>query len=328
MMSRSVVILLGALSSFACARAASKAPSPAERGPTIVRVSSRDGASLEVLDWGGSGPALVFLAGGGNSTPHDFDEFAPRFTDHHRVIGITRRGSGGSSAQQPQGFDDYVDDIVAVLDAFHFERAVLVGHSFAGLEMARFGEKYGRRCTALIYLDAAYDYTDPALEKIFESNRPPAGPPMRSADSASIDAMREWYARTQGIRPPVSALHASRLWSRDGRFIGQRRNLVDSWNVPTPTPHWERVTCPSLAIYAVPTPYENWLPYWSSLDSLQQAQARAYLAAFSPWTKKNRDAFGRFSQNRVVELLNVGHYFFMKKPDETARVIDAFLEGH
>jgi len=30
----------------------------------------------------------------------------------------------------------------------------------------------------------------------------------------------------------------------------------------------------------------------------------------------------------VVELLNVGHYFFMKKPDETARVIDAFLEGH
>jgi len=324
--SRSILPLLIALSSFACARRTATAP--AARGPKIVLVSSRDGASLEVLDWGGNGPPLVFLAGGGNSTPHDFDEFAPRFTDRHRVIGITRRGSGGSSAQPPQGFDDYVADIVAALDAFRFERAVLVGHSFAGLEMARFGEKYGRRCAALVYLDAAYDYTDPALENIFETNRPPAVPPMRSADSASIDAVREWYARTQGIRPPTSALRASRLWGSDGRLIGQRPNLVDSWNVSAPTPHWERVTCPSLGIYALPTPYEKWLPYWSSLDSLHQAQANAYYAAFAPWTKKNRDAFGRLPQNRVVELPNVGHYFFMKEPDETARVINAFLDSH
>jgi len=98
---------------------------------------------------------MVFLAGGGNSTPHDFDDFAPRFTNAHRVIGITRRGSGGSSAQRPRRFDDYVDDIVAVLDAFHVDRVVLVGHSFAGLEMARFGENYGHRCAALVYLDAA-----------------------------------------------------------------------------------------------------------------------------------------------------------------------------
>lgn len=325
MIVRSIPCLLVALSAFACARTTAMAPS--ERGSKIVRVSSRDGASLEVLDWGGSGPPLVFLAGGGNSTPHDFDEFAPRFTERHRVVGITRRGSGGSSTRQPQRFDDYLDDIVAVLDAFHFDRAVLVGHSFAGLEMARFGEKYGGRCTALVYLDAGYDYTDPALEKIFETNRPPAGPPMRSADSASIDAVREWYARTQGIRPPMSALRASRLWGSDGRLIGQRPNLVDSWNVPTPTPHWERVACPSLGIYALPTPYEQWLPYWSSLDSLQQAQARAYYAAFAPWTKKNRDAFGRFPRNRVVALPNVGHYFFLKEPDETAQVINAFVDS-
>jgi pimeloyl-ACP methyl ester carboxylesterase len=254
------------------------------------------------------------------------DEFAPRFTDRHRVIGITRRGSGGSSAQPPQQFDDYVDDIVAVLDAFHFERAVLIGHSWAGLEMARFSEKYGGRCARLVYLDAAYDYTDPALEKIFETNRPPAGPPMRSADSASIDAAREWSARTQGIRPPVSALRASRVWGSDGR-LGQKPNLVDSWNVPIPTPHWERVTCPSLAIYALPTAYQEWLPHWSSLDSLQRAQANAYLAPFAPWTKKNRDAFGRFPRNRVIGFSGVGHYFFMKRPDETARVIDGFLDG-
>ena len=59
---------------------------PAQRGPAILKVSSRSGVSLEVLDWGGSGSPIVFLAGGGNSTPHDFDELAPRFTNRHRVI--------------------------------------------------------------------------------------------------------------------------------------------------------------------------------------------------------------------------------------------------
>ena len=122
MVSRSVAVLSGTLASIACARTTSTAAIPAERRPAILEVSSQDGVSLEVLDWGGSGPPIIFLAGGGSSTPHDFDEFAPRFTNRHRVIGITRRGNGGSSAQRPQSFDDYVDDVVAVLDAFQKNR--------------------------------------------------------------------------------------------------------------------------------------------------------------------------------------------------------------
>src|SRR5689334_4546241 len=267
---RSALVPLEMLAAFACACTTSRAPLSAERGPAIREVPGEHGVALEVLDWGGTGSPIVFLAGGGNSTPHDFDDFAPRFTNAHRVIGITRRGNGGSSAQSPRSFDDYVDDIVGVLDAFHFGRVALVGHSFAGLEMARFGEKYGQRCAALVYLDAAYDYTDPALEKIFQNTRPPSPPPMTSADSASIDAVRDWYGRTQRFRPPVSALRASRVWAKDGRLIGQAPSPADSWNVSIPTPRWDRVTCPSLGIYAMPAPYDTYLRYWSSLDSLQQ----------------------------------------------------------
>ena len=39
-----------------------------------------NGIRLHYLDWGGSGPALLFLAGIG-SNAHLFDGFAPRFTD-------------------------------------------------------------------------------------------------------------------------------------------------------------------------------------------------------------------------------------------------------
>ena len=321
---RSAVALLGMLA-FACTT--SRAQVPAERAPVVLKVSAPRGVSLEVLDWGGNGPPIVFLAGGGNSTPHDFDDLAPRFTHDHRVIGITRRGTGGSSAQRPRSFDDYVDDIVAVLDVFHFETVVLVGHSFAGLEMARFGEKYGRRCAALVYLDAAYDYTDPALAKIFEDKRPPAAPPMTSADSASLEAVRDWLARTQRFRPPVAAVRETRLWGKDGRLIGRKPSGADSWSIPELTPRWDRVSCPSLGVYAMPAPYETYLRYWSSLDSLQQTRANEYYSAFAPWTKKNRDAFGRFPQNRVVEFRSASHYFFIEQPDETARVIGDFLKS-
>jgi pimeloyl-ACP methyl ester carboxylesterase len=50
--------------------------------------------NLEVLDWGGTGRPLIFLAGAGD-TAHRFDNFAPRFVAQHHVYGITRRGFAG-----------------------------------------------------------------------------------------------------------------------------------------------------------------------------------------------------------------------------------------
>jgi hypothetical protein len=46
---------------------------------------------LEVLDWGGTGRPLMFLAGSGD-TAHRFDGFAPQFAKKYHVYGITRRG--------------------------------------------------------------------------------------------------------------------------------------------------------------------------------------------------------------------------------------------
>jgi len=62
----------------------------------VTHVTVARDVRLEVLDWGGTGPALVFLAGYGN-TGHVFDGFAPQFTRDHRVLAITRRGFGESS---------------------------------------------------------------------------------------------------------------------------------------------------------------------------------------------------------------------------------------
>ncbi len=109
---------------------------------------------LEVLDWGGSGRNLVLLAGGGN-TAHVYASLAPKLAKEFHIFGVTRRGSGQSSAPA-SGYTAkrYGDDVVAVLDALHLAAPVLIGHSIAGEEMSAISKYHPGRVSALIYLDA------------------------------------------------------------------------------------------------------------------------------------------------------------------------------
>jgi hypothetical protein len=110
------------------------------RGSTVD-----DTVQLEVLNWGGSGPALVLLAGLG-ATAHYYDDFAPALTAHYRVVGITRRGHRGSSAAPGgYGFARLAEDVVRVMDAVDVTNAVVIGHSFAGEEMHVLGARYSAK---------------------------------------------------------------------------------------------------------------------------------------------------------------------------------------
>src|SRR5262245_50195662 len=100
------------------------------------------GVKLEVLDWGGTGPPLVFLAGLGN-TAHAWDNFIPRFTDRFRIVAITRRGFG-ASAHPADGYEltNLVNDVRKVMDTLRIQRAALIGHSIAAEELTRFAATY------------------------------------------------------------------------------------------------------------------------------------------------------------------------------------------
>jgi pimeloyl-ACP methyl ester carboxylesterase len=72
-----------------------------DRTPHAVQfVTVEPEVRLEVLDWGGAGKPIIFLAGSGD-TAHRFDGFAPQFAKKYRVYGITRRGFGASSHPAP-----------------------------------------------------------------------------------------------------------------------------------------------------------------------------------------------------------------------------------
>jgi pimeloyl-ACP methyl ester carboxylesterase len=124
-------------------------------------VTVEKGVKLEVLDWGGSGRPLIFLAGMGNDA-HVFDTFAPRLTPKCHVYGITRRGFGASSKPEPTVANYSAhrlgDDVLAVMAALKLDRPVFAGHSVAGSELSSIGARHPEKVAGLIYLDAGYGF--------------------------------------------------------------------------------------------------------------------------------------------------------------------------
>ena len=117
-----------------------------------------NGVRLHYLDWGGEGSLMLFVPGLTN-TAHAFNGIAPAFTGQYRVVGITRRGHG--SSEQPRAsldLDVLVDDLAGFIDLFSEEPAVVIGMSYAGIELPRLATRYPAKVRALVFLDAVYDW--------------------------------------------------------------------------------------------------------------------------------------------------------------------------
>jgi non-heme chloroperoxidase len=171
---------------------------------TIRFVTVDDGVNLEVVDWGGSGRPLILLAGGNNHA-HSFDKFAPKLSAMYRVYGISRRGSGASSAPPPTkanyDADRLGDDILAVIAALNLERPILVGHSLAGQELSSVGSRHPDKVAGLIYLDAGYRYAyDPSPD-------PASSQPQREIKTVQ-DAIQAGGQKYTRIDVPILAIYA------------------------------------------------------------------------------------------------------------------------
>ncbi|MFT3789754.1 MAG: alpha/beta hydrolase [Rudaea sp.] len=157
------------------------------------RFVSANGVRFEVLDWGGSGPALIFLHGLGEN-PHIFDDIAPAFANRYRVIAYARRGHGRSDARGPYDLPVLTEDLRGLMDALGIAKATLVGWSIGGSEITSMAIKYPQRVESLIYFDGLFDYDDPVFAQAVKSA--PAELDGLTPDAmTSLDAYRD-YLRT------------------------------------------------------------------------------------------------------------------------------------
>src|SRR5271157_4696998 len=178
----------------------SQAPAWKDPSPHRVQfVRVEDAVQIEVLDWGGSGRAVVLLAGSGNSA-HVFDDFAPKLTGFCHVYGITRRGYGASSRPE-SGYsaERLGEDVVAVLDALHLTAPVLAGHSLGGHELTAVASAHPGRIAGLVYMDSTADPTfdwKPYQELRKKLPSTMTSPPISSEEHRSFQLYGQWQRRT------------------------------------------------------------------------------------------------------------------------------------
>ncbi|MCU1248594.1 MAG: alpha/beta hydrolase [Edaphobacter sp.] len=302
-----------------------------DSSPHKVQLTTVEGnIKLEVLDWGGTGRPLVLLTGLGNAA-HVYDKFALKLTPNYHVYGITRRGFGASSAPTPTPTnykaDRLGDDVLAVIDALHLDRPILVGHSIAGEELSSIGTRHPEKVAALIYLDAGYPHAlydkvhgallIDAIEVREQINQLFAGKPPADEKQLIDDllvnlqllqkGLQQQQQDMQAVPPPPPPAHPSApppavVAIREGV---QRYDTIKG--------------VPILAIFAVPHDLGGFMK--------DKPQLRAAMEAIDERTTSNQaSAFETQVPNaKVIRIPHANHYLFRSNEEDVLREMNAFI---
>jgi non-heme chloroperoxidase len=285
----------------------------------VQMVTVEPGVRLEVLDWGGSGRPLIFLAGAGD-TAHRFDRFAPQFTRQHHVYGITRRGSGASGSPAPANgnysADHLGDDVLAVMKALDIDRPVLVGHSIAGEELSSVGSRFPDKVSGLIYLDAATDFAlaDPehpllAVEMNDIKRR------IDEIEAGGVDEKKKLLELEAAVARFGTVLHHDNAEVADMPPLPPRSPIGAALNFGMQK--YTSIPVPALAIYACP---HNW-------DRLPDSPRKTALIAddkarCTAWA----DNFRRGVPNaHIVIIPNADHYVYLSNEAQVISEMNKFL---
>lgn len=179
-------------------------------------ITTKDGTEIYYKDWG-SGEPVVFSHG----WPLTADSWEAQMfflaSKGYRCIAHDRRGHGRSS--QPWNGNDMntlADDLATLIEHLDLQRAVLIGFSMGGGEVARYIGRYGTKHIAKAVLVAAV----PPLMLKTDAN--PGGLPKEIFDGfrASFLADRSQFFKDVASGPFFG-------FNRPGAKISQ--GMIDSW---------------------------------------------------------------------------------------------------
>ena len=118
-------------------------------------ITTRDGTEIHYRDWG-KGQPIVFSHGWPLTGDAFEDQMFYLASKGYRCIAHDRRGHGRSS--QPwtgNDMDTYADDLAELVEQLGLERAIHVGHSTGGGEVARYIGRHGTKRVAKAVLIGA-----------------------------------------------------------------------------------------------------------------------------------------------------------------------------
>ena len=113
------------------------------------------GIRLRTYAWPSPGRPRALLLHSLAAHGHWWDWVAPRLAKRFDVLALDFRGHGGSehAANGRYDFDDYIDDVAAVLAALAGEPPLLIGHSMGGYIAARLAAEHPGRVAGVVITD-------------------------------------------------------------------------------------------------------------------------------------------------------------------------------
>jgi pimeloyl-ACP methyl ester carboxylesterase/ketosteroid isomerase-like protein len=269
-------------------------------GPIRSRFVHSDGTRLHYLDFGGSGVPLVFIPSA-DRTAYTYIDFAARFTDRHRVLALTRRGSGQSGGEAGAAVANVARlarDVLALLDSLGIERAIVVDRwTEIPIHLA---EQHPERLAGLVILRGVPPEPNPFELRAQDKTRllemyDRAGAAMFGADPDRAGPRREdWYE--PGFRRTGAKIEVPTLL-----FVIE--SATPRWDV-----EWEFRVGLAHEVASDPQSFPDSLSrsYFQRLATDAQLQAEVqlfYQNAFAPaWQAAERAFFDAFSDHRIVRL--------------------------
>jgi pimeloyl-ACP methyl ester carboxylesterase len=189
----------------------------------------------------GVGPPVVAVHGI-TSSSRAWLAVARALAGRASLLAVDLRGRGRSNALPgPYGLAAHVADLVAVLDAFGLERAVLAGHSLGAYVVARFAVEHAERAQAVVLVDGglaipgaegvepqqfADAFLGPALARLQMASRAP-----RSTTSGGAGIQR---SAIRASRTTTCSRTRRTTLTRAGRQCGRSRCAPTSsdWSTP------------------------------------------------------------------------------------------------
>jgi len=272
---------------------------------TAVRRSfTADGLTLRAFGWGAAGrPALCFLHGG-SAHAHWWDAIAPAFADHYDVIALDQRGHGesewprASTDGSPYATENFVADLVQVMDALGWKEMTLCGHSMGGHNAMAFAAWHPERVRALVVVDSRPTIPPDRLERMHRRGH--RGPRRHETLEAALASFRLLPPDTAADPAFLRHLARAGIVERDGRFLyrfdpatsGYRRP-ADVWSL------LHRITAPTLLVRGEHSPVLT-RPTVEEMAS-------------------------RIPQARWQEIAGAYHHLVLDRPAEFSVVLENFL---
>lgn len=259
-----------------------------------------NGLTLRALEWGAPGrPGLCFLHGG-SAHAHWFDGVAPAFADRYHVIALDQRGHGESDwpPGAAYGTEDFVSDLLGVMDALGWERVILAGHSMGGHNSMSFSAWHPGRVAALCVVDSRPSIPPDRLHVMHRRGH--RGPRRHASLDLALRSFRLLPPDT--IADPAFLDHLGRqgIVERDGAFLYRFDPDANGARAPVDVmPLLERISAPTLLVRGEHSPV---LPVPMASEMLK-----------------------RLRDGRLVEIAGAYHHLVLDAPGDFARELKTFL---